>query len=131
MATTNRTAESIMTPSVLGIVPSAPLDVALRMMVEAGVRHLPVVERGRCVGMLHEADVLWRLWSTAGVEPPRVVVVARTPVVTVAAADDMGTIARQMIDAETDVAVVAQDGRITGIVTAVDVLRRLATDPER
>jgi CBS domain-containing protein len=32
-----------MSPEVLGIVPEAPLEVALRMMVEARVRHLPVV----------------------------------------------------------------------------------------
>lgn len=126
MAAVDETAELVMTPDVLGIVPSAPLEVALRMMVEARVRHLPVVDRRRCVGMLHEADVLWRLWSTAGSDPPRAVVVARTPVVSVTAADDVRTIARRMVDAETDAAVVVKDGQVTGIVTVTDLLRRLA-----
>ena len=128
MAAVGETAGLVMTPDVLGIVPAAPLDVALRMMVEAGVRHLPVVDGGRCVGMLHESDVLWRLWSTPDVRPPRAVVVARLPVVSVAVTDDVRVIARRMVDAKTDAAVVVEDGRITGIVTVTDLLRRLAAD---
>lgn len=126
MATVDETAKLVMTPEVLGVVPAAPLDVTLRMMVEAGVRHLPVVDRGRCVGMLHESDVLWRLWSTAGAETPRAQMVARRPVVSVAVGDDVRTIARRLVDAATDAAVVVDDGRITGIVTATDLLHRLA-----
>jgi CBS domain-containing protein len=131
MSTTDSTARLVMTREVLGIVPAAPLDVALRMMVEARVRHLPVVDRGHCVGLLHESDVLWRLWSTDGAEPPRVATVARTPVVAVTTSDTVPAIARRMVDAETDAAVVVEgspvDGRIVGIVTATDLLRRLAT----
>jgi CBS domain-containing protein len=132
MSTTDSTAQLVMTSGVLGIVPQAPLEVALRMMVEAGLRHLPVVERGHCVGLLHESDVLWRLWSTTGTEPPRVSTVARAPVVAVTTSDTVPTIARRMVDAETDAAVVIEGGpaagRIVGIVTATDLLRRLATD---
>ncbi|HYQ63993.1 HPP family protein [Actinophytocola sp.] len=125
MSTVDTTVGVAMTPEVLGIVPGAPLEVALRMMVETGVRHLPVVDRGRCVGLLHESDVLWRLWSTAGAAP-RAVMVARTPVVSVTVSDDMRTVARRMVDAETDAAVVTEDGRIVGIVTVTDLLHRLA-----
>jgi len=128
MSTPDSTAELVMTSEVLGIVPSAPLEVALRMMVEAGVRHLPVVERDRCVGLLHESDVLWRLWSTAGGTTLRVGAVARTPAVNVVASDDVHTIARRMVDAETDAALVIESGQIVGIVTATDLLRRLAAD---
>jgi CBS domain-containing protein len=71
MSTADSTVGLVMVSEVLGIVPAAPLEVALRMMVEAGVRHLPVVDRGRCVGLLHESDVLWRLWSAAGWRPTR------------------------------------------------------------
>lgn len=129
MSITDSTARFVMTPEVLGIVPSAPLEVALRMMTEAGVRHLPVVDRGRCVGLLHESDVLWRLWSRADA-PQAVGTVARTPVVAVAAADDVRTIARRMVDAATDAAVVVDGspraGRIVGIVTATDLVQRIA-----
>lgn len=131
MSTSDSTVRLVMTSEVIGIVPGAPLEVALRMMVEAGVRHLPVVDGGHCVGLLHESDVLWRLWSTAA-KPPRVGAVARTPVVAVAVSDTVPAIARRLVDAETDAAVVVAgslvDGRIVGIVTVTDLLRRLAAD---
>jgi CBS domain-containing protein len=115
-----------MTSAVLGIVPAAPLEMALRTMVEAGVRHLPVVDRGHCVGLLHESDLLWRLWSTGGATSSTAAAVARTLVVAVATTDDLCTIARRMTDAETDAALVVEEGRIVGILTATDLLRRLA-----
>jgi CBS domain-containing protein len=127
MSTVDTTVGVAMTPEVLGIVPGASLEVALRMMVETGVRHLPVVDRGRCVGLLHESDVLWRLWSTAGT-PPLAAAVARAPVVSVGVSDDLRAVARRMVDAETDAAVVTEDGRIVGIVTVTDLVRRLAED---
>lgn len=129
MSTSDPTADLVMTPEVLGIVPATPLEVALRMMVEARVRHLPVVDRGRCVGLLHESDVLWRLWSMAGTATPPAGAVARTPVVWAARSDDVQTVARRMTEAATDAAVVVDGppgvGRIVGIVTATDLLRRL------
>jgi CBS domain-containing protein len=122
----DETAGLVMTPEVLGIVPTASLEVALRMMVEAGVRHLPVFDRDRCAGLLHESDVLWRLWSTNEAMSSTVSMVARKPVVSADVADDVRTIARRMVDADTDAAVVTESGRIVGIVTATDLLRRLA-----
>ncbi|MFL6126014.1 HPP family protein [Actinophytocola sp.] len=121
------TVKLVMTPEVLGIVPTASLEVALRTMAEAGVHHLPVVDRDCCIGLLHESDVLWRLWSTAATVSPLVRAVARRPVVVVGPSDDVRTVARSMVDAETDAAVVVDDdGQIVGIVTATDLLRRLA-----
>jgi CBS domain-containing protein len=126
MTRVDSSAGLVMTPAVLGIVPAAPLDVALRMMVEAGVRHLPVVDSGRCVGLLHESDILWRLWSTGDGASSPVTAVARTPVVAVASTDELRTVARRLTDAGTDAALVVEGGRIVGIVTATDLLRRLA-----
>jgi CBS domain-containing protein len=110
MSTMDSLARLVMTPEVLGSVPSALLEVALRMMVEAGVRHLPIVDRDRCVGLLHESDVLWRQWSTAGASTSWAGAVARTPVVTVGSSDDVPTIAQRMVDAETDAVVVVGGG---------------------
>ncbi len=118
----------IMTRDVLGIVPSAPLDVALRMMVETGVHHLPVVDGDHCVGLLHESDVLWRLWSTDGRRPPPIVAVVRTPPLAVAAGDTVSAAASRMVDAATDAALVFEDGRLVGIVTATDIVRLVAAD---
>jgi CBS domain-containing protein len=127
MSTTDLCVREVMTPDVLGIVPSAPLEVALRMMVETAVHHLPVVDRGHCLGVAHEADVLWRLFSTAGRRPPTVGAVVRKPPLAVAAGDSVRVVARRMVDAGTDAALVLQDGRLAGIVTGVDLLRLVAT----
>lgn len=128
MDTMPQPVRSAMTGAVLGIVPSASLEVVLRMMVEAGVRHVPVIVDGHCAGMLHEVDVLWRLWSTAGPRP-LAGAVARTPVLTVAEADDARSAASRMCDAATDVALVLAADQVVGIVTAADLLRLLADTP--
>ena len=116
----------VMTPDVLGIVPSAPLEVALRMMVEAAVHHLPVVDRGRCLGVVHESDLLWRLWTTAGGRPPTVGAVVRTPPLAGPADEPVRVAARRMVVAGTDAALVLQGGRLVGIVTGTDLLRLVA-----
>lgn len=116
----------VMTRDVLGIVPSAPLDTALRMMVETGVHHLPVVDRGHCLGVAHESDLLWRLWSTPGGRPPTVGAVVRNPVLAVRVDDSVRVVARRMVDAGTDAALVLQGGRLAGIVTGTDLLRLVA-----
>ncbi|GAB1516930.1 CBS domain-containing protein [Actinophytocola sp. KF-1] len=118
----------VMTRDVLGIVPSASLEVALRMMVETGVHHLPVVDRRHCLGVVHESDVLWRLWSTAGSRPPTVGAVVRNPSLAVQFDDSVCVAARRMVEAGTDAALVLQDGRLVGIVTGTDLLRLVATD---
>jgi CBS domain-containing protein len=116
-----------MTGHVLGIVPEAPLEVALRMMAEAHVRHLPVVDHRGCLGLLHETDVLWRLWSTGGANRPRCDTVMRTPVPCVNATDSVRIAARHMARIGTDVTLVLDDGQVVGIVTATNLVRLLAS----
>jgi CBS domain-containing protein len=116
----------VMTPNVLGIVPTAPLEVALRMMVEAGVHHLPVVDGDTCLGMLNEADVLWRLWSTDRSVRPLSGAVCRSPALFVEETDDVRTAARRMTEKGLDAAVVCYNGVIVGIVTVTNLLELLA-----
>jgi CBS domain-containing protein len=127
-ATATGRVREVMTPDVLGIVPTAPLEVALRMMVEAGVRHLPVVDGDRCVGLLHESDVLWRLWTTEDRRAPLVAAVVRTPPLSVNAGDTVHTAAGRMTGAKTDAVLVLDAGRLVGIITATDILRLVAAD---
>src|SRR6266511_4899292 len=47
-----------MTPSPATVRPDDDLVVAVRRMAELGVRHLPVLEEGRLVGMLSMRDLL-------------------------------------------------------------------------
>lgn len=120
----------VMTPDVVGIVPDAPLEVALRLMVTAGVKHLPVITAQRCVGLLHETDVLWRLW-THGEAADEVGVVCRAGAPAVDVGADLATVAAALAEADTDAAVVSDRRRVVGIVTASDVVRYVASDSGR
>jgi len=96
------------------------------MMARAGVRHLPVIDDGHCLGLLHESDVLWRLWSTTAQGRPRSGAVARQPALVVGLGDDVRTAAQRMDDACTDAVLVVDAGRIVGIVTATNLVHLLS-----
>jgi acetoin utilization protein AcuB len=53
--------KSVMTASVVTVAPSAPLQSAVRLMVDRQLGCLPVVEDGKLVGLLSESDCLVRL----------------------------------------------------------------------
>ena len=114
------------------IVPSRPVRVvdertsvaeALQVMRVAGVRHLPVVTGGRCVGVLVDRDVVAA--AVEGVTGP-VAPWARSPVPTVAPGDPPPVVARAVLDGGLDAALVVDDGVVVGIVTATDALAALA-----
>lgn len=48
----------IMTRSVITVLPSQPLEDCMQQMTERDIRHLPVVEGGRVVGMVSIGDVV-------------------------------------------------------------------------
>ena len=52
---------AVMTPAVRTIPPSAPLRDAVRLMLEAKIGCVPVVDEGRLVGLLSESDCLAHL----------------------------------------------------------------------
>lgn len=121
---------STMSGDVLGIVPHAPLETALRMMVSARVRHLPVIDGGRCLGVLHESDVLWRLWSHDPGEDGSAALddagaVARPDYPAVEADTSVRVAASLMTEHGVDAVLVTRKGRLAGILTATDVLRLL------
>jgi len=48
----------IMTRSVITVLPSQPLEDCMQQMTERDIRHLPVVDGGRVVGMVSIGDVV-------------------------------------------------------------------------
>jgi CBS domain-containing protein len=112
--------------------PSRPVQVvhdtttvaeALHLMHRHRLRHLPVVHRGRCVGVLVDVDlVAAAVDGVAGHVGP----LARRPVPTVALGADAPTTARAILAGGMDAALVRDDGVVVGIVTATDVLVGLA-----
>jgi CBS domain-containing protein len=120
---------AVMTRSVVALDPEARLPTALHAMNTAGVRHLPVVERGRLLGVLVEADLVRHLaegprpFCTALATTARRLcrsVAELPPTARVSAA------ARLMSADVTDAVLVTEDRRILGIVTATDLVHLLA-----
>src|SRR5918911_2346460 len=52
---------TLMTSRLIAVLPGTALVEALQMMNSAGVKHLPVMEQDRCVGLLSEIDMLRQL----------------------------------------------------------------------
>ena len=52
----NTTLEDVMTPNPVTISPNATSIEALRLMWDGGFRHLPVIERGKPVGLIMRRD---------------------------------------------------------------------------
>jgi CBS domain-containing protein len=53
-----RTVDEVMTPDVLALTAGADVSTAVTLMVQAGVRSLPVVEGDRVIGIIERRDVL-------------------------------------------------------------------------
>ncbi|MFC5139887.1 CBS domain-containing protein [Actinomycetospora rhizophila] len=96
---------------------------ALRVMRVAGVRHLPVIADGLCVGLLLDRDLVAA--AVDGVTGP-VGHLARRPVPTVEVDATTPRTARAVLAGGLDAALVTDGGVVVGIVTATDALAALA-----
>jgi acetoin utilization protein AcuB len=120
----------IMSSDVLSIPPTAPVLDALRMMSSTGLRHLPVVEKGRLVGILSDHDV-HPFEGPEGVSNDVVLRHLNAPVSesmtrdpeTVATTASLDQAARLMIDAKIGALPVVDGGKLMGILSTLDVLR--------
>lgn len=121
----------LMTHRVVGIVPEAEPMIALRLMATTGLRHLPVLDGGRCMGIVMEVDVLRSLAqhpASALDGPPRPIGELCRTVPTLNTADRRSAAARCMHADGIDAALVTDGDRLLGIVTATDLIRSLAQD---
>jgi acetoin utilization protein AcuB len=130
--------KDLMIGNVVTIEASESCHAAVERMVRARIRHLPVVdERGRLVGIVTDRDLRHHLFapgvfSEIGRIPVdshlRDVPVARimsTPVATVAPGDALEAAARLMLEDKIGSLPVVEDGRVVGIITETDLLRRI------
>ncbi|MBV9315302.1 MAG: CBS domain-containing protein [Pseudonocardia sp.] len=123
---------SLMTRRLVGITPDASLGVALRLMATAEVRHLPVIDGGRCLGIVTEADVVRAVAAgqLACPGPPVPVAVLCRKAPTLDPHDGRGIAAGHMHTTGIDAVLITDDTRLIGIVTATDIVRSLArADP--
>ncbi|BDG06239.1 CBS domain-containing protein [Anaeromyxobacter oryzae] len=137
------TVQNFMTLGPVVIGSDRPLAEAHRVMRERSIRHLPVVDGGRLVGMLSQRD-LYLCETLKGVDPASEPVrEAMTPEPYVVAPDAaLDEVAGTMAQRKLGSAVVVDRGQVVGLFTTVDALRALsglvrrrngrrATNPER
>ena len=120
---------AVMTRQVVAIDAAARMPTALHLMSTTGVRHLPVLDRGRCVGMLVETDLIRCLAEPAGllaVALTRTAAELRRPPLELPPTARASEAARRMSGDTSDAVLVTDEGRVLGIVTATDLVRMLA-----
>jgi acetoin utilization protein AcuB len=125
----------VMTKAPRCIEPHQPVTLAREWMDELGVRHLPVRESGKLVGILSDRDLGWLLTprrgsldDLAGLTVEDVMI---SGVHTVAESQPLSEVTREMVRHKLgSVLVVGPDGRLTGIFTDTDALRILADQSE-
>jgi acetoin utilization protein AcuB len=118
------TAFDLMTPKVVTIKPTASVRLALKMLAELDVRHLPVVDEAQeLVGMISERDLL-RLRRSQEVLNQPVSDVMSADVLVVTPVTGVEEIIELMTEHRIGaLPVVDNDSQLVGIVSYVDVLR--------
>jgi len=127
MATKRTTILHFMTPQPHTIGAGQTLAAAHKLMIGLQVRHLPVLERSKVVGMLSLRD-LALIEATDGVHPEllRAADVMSEPVFLVSPNATLARVAEEMAARKLGSAVVVDGGKVVGIFTTVDALWALA-----
>jgi acetoin utilization protein AcuB len=123
-----RVVEQHMTVSPVVIGVGDTLSDAHRVMRERGIRHLPVLEAGRLVGVVSQRD-LYIAESLSGVDPATDTVreaMSGEPY-TVPPGAPLDEVAATMAERRLGSAIVVDRGAVIGVFTTVDALRALAT----
>lgn len=121
------TVENYMTRVLVVVGREETIAEATRRMRLHEVRHLPVVEGGKVVGIITQRDI-HLIQSLCAAEPHETLVEEAMvhDVYTIEAEDDLRRVAAHMAEHRLGSAVVAHNGKLLGIFTATDALRALA-----
>jgi acetoin utilization protein AcuB len=108
------------------ISPGSSLAQAHRLMRGAGIRHLPVVEKGVVVGVLSARDILL-LESLPKVDPneARVYEAMIRDVYAVAPDSPLGEVVETMIERKIGSTIVVDGPNVVGVLTTIDALHAL------
>ncbi len=120
--------EDWMTPLPYTLAPGDTVEHATALLREKGVRHLPVVDEGRVVGLISERDlfVASRFSNTHGM---KVEVIMEPEPYTVTRDPSLREVAKTMESKRYGAAIVVDAGVLVGVFTAVDGLRMIAGLP--
>lgn len=129
-------------PHVVCVTPTDSLDTAITLMEEHHIRHLPVIDTGRPVGMISDRDLLlavgWRLEVDRSFDRKKKVVGPRlvseimsTPALYLDPSGSPQTAARMMAEGRFHSLLVLRDSVVNGLVTSTDLLRYFAGVKDR
>ena len=121
----NISVDEYTSPTLVTIDPSESLDRAVELMQENGIRHLPVVEHQKVLGVVSERDLLlhvgkdWTTMMTVGD-------IMSVDVLSVHMHDNLGEVAYQLVNEKVGSAIVLDDDEsLYGIFTTTDALNAL------
>ncbi|MCA9254806.1 MAG: CBS domain-containing protein, partial [Phycisphaerales bacterium] len=131
----------IATWDVQHVAPDDPLDKAISLMEEHRIRHLPVLEERRPLGMISDRDILlavgWRLevdrsssFGGKSVGPRWIHEIMSIPALRVEPTRRIADAARTMADCRVHALLVVEDDILRGLVTSTDLLRHMADFPD-
>jgi acetoin utilization protein AcuB len=125
---------TLMTPFPYFVHPDEPVARVLELMRQHGIRHVPVKQEDRVVGLISEGELRWLSNPVAGGADPATVRVRDVPVpppYAVELTTPLGAVLLEMARRHVGAAVVLRAGRLAGIVTETDVYRAFGEVLER
>jgi len=124
--------QDVMQPTVVTVEPRTTLPVALRLVQQRGIRHLPVVEGDKLVGIVSDRDLKRAMASSASslerheltylLDRLTLEEIMTRAVITIAPMFPVEEAARVMVKERISALPVTEGGRLVGIVTETDVL---------
>jgi acetoin utilization protein AcuB len=127
MSTIGLSIDKYMSTVLILVEPTQSIAEAARLMRQHDIRHLPVVKKGKIVGILSRDDV-HLIETLEDVDPKRVTVdeaMTEDPYV-VEPDEPIHSVAKEMAARKIGSAVVAHGGKLLGIFTTTDALLALA-----
>lgn len=121
------TVQKYMSTSPLTIRPDLTLSAADKLMHDHGIRHLPVLDGGRLMGLLSQRDI--RLVETLKDVDPKVVKAEEAmsqDIYEITPDTPLDEVASSMASHKYGSAIVVQNGKVVGIFTTVDALKALS-----
>ena len=124
-----------MTPFPITVSPTTSLAAARELIVAKGIRHLPVCEGERLVGIITDRDIRMALPSAATKQPVWTLRLAECVhvdevmtrwVITIASEAPIVDAAQLMVAHRIGALPVTAEGRLVGIISATDVMRAFA-----
>ena len=118
--------QSVMTPFPHAVDAGAPLRLARQMMLEHEVRHLPVTQGDRLVGVLTDRDLKRALDPSLGLPPKNELLVDDAMIhdaYVVETTERLDRVLLEMADSHIGSALVAKGSKLVGIFTVTDACR--------